>query len=214
MVGIFSIAMAYLESAVVVYLRQIYGIKDLLTDLPTRPDRFTLIETGREICTLAMLAAIGWLAGHRWQGKIGYALIAFGVWDIFYYVWLRIFIGWPTSLTDWDILFLLPLPWWGPVYSPIVIASLMIIWGVIFVVRANNNIIVRFPVYYWTLLCFSLLLALFVFMKDAVYALPGGAEALWHVRPTVFDWPFFLLSMAGIVFLTFKIARDKPKSRL
>jgi len=33
------------------------------------------------------------------------------------------------SLLDWDILFLLPLPWWGPVLAPVLIALLMIVWG-------------------------------------------------------------------------------------
>jgi hypothetical protein len=55
--------------------------------------------------------------------------LAFGVWDIFYYVFLKVLTGWPHSLMDWDILFLLPLPWWGPVIAPVSIAVLMILWG-------------------------------------------------------------------------------------
>ena len=39
--------------------------------------------------------------------------------------------GWPRSLFDWDVLFLLPLPWWGPVLAPVSIAVLMIVWGTI-----------------------------------------------------------------------------------
>ena len=124
-VGVFAIAMAYVESAVVVYLRALYGIEDLLLDMPELPDQYTLIELGREACTLVMLVTIGWVAGRRWQDRFGYTIIAFGLWDIFYYVWLVVFIGWPKSLLDWDFLFMIPLPWWGPVLSPILIALLL-----------------------------------------------------------------------------------------
>ena len=72
----------------------------------------------------------GWnLGGPHWRSRLGYAAIAFGVWDIFYYVFLKMMCGWPHSLVDWDILFLIPLPWWGPVLAPVLIASLMIAWG-------------------------------------------------------------------------------------
>ena len=69
------------------------------------------------------------LAGRTWRSRLGYAALAFGVWDIFYYVFLKVICGWPHSLLDWDILFLLPLPWWGPVLAPVSIALLMILWG-------------------------------------------------------------------------------------
>ena len=73
----------------------------------------------REAATLVMLLAVGMLAGADVAPRLGYTAIAFGVWDIFYYVFLRVIGGWPRSLFDWDILFLLPLPWWGPVLAPV-----------------------------------------------------------------------------------------------
>ncbi|MBW2560401.1 MAG: hypothetical protein JRE40_06050, partial [Deltaproteobacteria bacterium] len=99
-VGVFAGAMAYLEAAVVIYLRALYGIEDLLRDIPLAPDRYTPVEIGREMATLVMLALIGWIAGHRRQDRIGYALFAFGLWDIFYYGWLLILTGWPETLLD------------------------------------------------------------------------------------------------------------------
>ena len=74
-----------------------------------------------------MLAAVGMLAGRTRHARVGYTAIAFGVWDIVYYVFLRLIGGWPRSLLDWDVLFLLPLPWWGPVLAPVFIAMLMIV---------------------------------------------------------------------------------------
>ena len=32
--------------------------------------------------------------------------------------------GWPETVLDWDILFLLPLPWWGPVIAPVCALSM------------------------------------------------------------------------------------------
>ena len=69
----------------------------------------------------------------------GYTAIAFGVWDIFYYVFLKIIYDWPKSLFDWDILFLLPLPWWGPVLAPVCIAALMIVWGTLVTLDAVRD---------------------------------------------------------------------------
>jgi len=76
-----------------------------------------------------MLVTLGMLAGRTRRAQLGYTAVAFGVWDIFYYVFLRLIGDWPRSLFDWDILFLIPLPWWGPVLAPVCIASLMIVWG-------------------------------------------------------------------------------------
>jgi len=130
-VSAFSIAMAYLEAAVVVYLRRVYGISDLILQVPPFDAQIAAIEVGRELATLVMLLCIGWIAGETLQSKVAFAFITFGLWDIFYYVWLRVFIGWPQSILEPDLLFLIPLPWWGPVLAPVLIALLMVIGGIL-----------------------------------------------------------------------------------
>ena len=175
-VGLFAIAMAYLESAVVVYLRAVYGIEDLLRDMPLMPDQYTLIEIGREAATLVMLAMIGWIAGRRWQDRVGYAIFSFGLWDVLYYAWLVIFIGWPKTLLDWDLLFLIPLPWWGPVVSPLLIALMMVIGGGAAVLKAERGETLRFTLVEWSVAGASMLLALYVFMLDALHALQGESR--------------------------------------
>src|ERR1051326_1970934 len=129
-VVVFAIAMAWVESAVVYYLRtMIHRIN------PYQANPLPIIgglgpaEMVREAATLVMLFTIGVLAGKTWRSRLGYSAFAFGVWDIFYYVFLKVMCDWPKSLLDWDILFLLPLPWWGPVLAPVLIALLMIVWG-------------------------------------------------------------------------------------
>ena len=199
-VGLFAAAMAYIESAVVVYLRALYGIDDLLRDLPPLPDQYTLIEVGREAATLVMLATVGWIAGRRWQDRIGYAVFAFGAWDILYYAWLVVFIGWPGGLLDWDILFLIPLPWWGPVLSPMLIASLLVAGGALAVVRAERDQVLGFTPVDWGVAAGGAVLALYLFMADALRALPGGIEAVSQARPTQFNWPLFLIALLAMAF--------------
>jgi hypothetical protein len=157
------------------------------------------IELVREVATLLMLATTGMLAGRRWRARVGYAAIAFGVWDILYYVFLRIISGWPASLFDWDLLFLVPLPWWGPVLAPVCIASLMIVWGTLVTQWPDRVPATRFTRTWWRVSGAGIVLALGVFMTDAIRALPGGAGAVRRMLPTAFNWPVFgaaLLLMA------------------
>ena len=136
MIVLFSIAFAWVESAVVVYLREIYFGGDFNFPLIVVwmegkhvIDPLVRIEFGREIATLVMLAAAGWLAGKNGLQKLCYFMVSFGIWDIFYYIWLYVMVGWPDSLMTWDLLFFVPLPWVGPVITPVIIALTMIAAG-------------------------------------------------------------------------------------
>src|SRR5580765_5273087 len=106
---IFAIAMAWLEAASVYYLRTLV---DRLQPYQVNPlpmaGVLAPVELVREGATLLMLLAAGTLAGSTWTTRLGFTAIAFGVWDIFYYVFLKTICGWPVSLLDWDVLFLLP----------------------------------------------------------------------------------------------------------
>lgn len=194
---IFAIAMAWVESAVVFDLRTFVNRIE-----PYQPDPLPLVgklgpvELVREFATLVMLFTVGVLAGKTWRARCGYMLLAFGVWDIFYYIFLKVMCGWPHSLLDWDILFLLPLPWWGPVLSPVLIAVLMIVWGTIAsqseppVAPAISSWIV------WLGCCVGVVLALFVFMTDVLRVSDQGVPVIRKVLPTYFNWPLFLVALA------------------
>src|SRR5688572_12032177 len=120
----FALAMAWMEAATVVYLRTLVDRIDPYQPLPLprQHDELAVTELIRELATLVMLGCAGWLAASDWRKRFGYFIIAFAVWDIFYYVGLYLIAGWPRSPLDWDVLFLLPLPWWGPVIAPTSIA--------------------------------------------------------------------------------------------
>ncbi|MBW1914198.1 MAG: hypothetical protein JRI86_04595, partial [Deltaproteobacteria bacterium] len=129
---IFSIAFAWVESSVVVYLREIYfnGAFNFplvinWVDGGQAYDPLMGIELGREAATIIMLGAMGCIAGKNRLQKFSFFIISFGIWDIFYYVWLKVMVNWPENLMTWDILFLLPLPWVGPVITPVLIALAM-----------------------------------------------------------------------------------------
>ncbi len=195
-VALFAIAMAYLESAVVVYLRDLYDIEDIATDIPAFERTTGYIEIGREAATMFMLLFVGWIAGRNFQTRIAFAFLAFGVWDIFYYFWLWVFIGWPTSPFDLDLLFLIPLPWWGPVLSPILIAFLMVGGGVAAVIRDEAGHVVRPQWQDWTALVLGTLIVLYTFMADGLAAMPVGPEDLAEVQPTDFKWLVYLVGFA------------------
>ncbi|MBL8046231.1 MAG: hypothetical protein JNL09_06805 [Anaerolineales bacterium] len=135
LVALFAIAMAWMESATVFYLRaKLERLEPNQTNPLPHPApvgvlSFGNIEITREAATLTMLLIVGWLAGRNTRTRWAYRLVAFGVWDVFYYVFLWPMSGWPRTLWDWDVLFLIPLPWWGPVLAPVLIALLMVLGG-------------------------------------------------------------------------------------
>jgi hypothetical protein len=148
-------------------------------------------ELAREAATLLMLMTVGWLAGRKWRTRLAYWLIAFGVWDIFYYVFLKTLTGWPQSLFSWDVLFLLPLPWWGPVFAPVSVALLMILWGTLMCgeEEPGEGLCLNRKVYGLNLAGIGL--ALYVFMADSIRVLGEGREILRTLLPTKFNWPLF-----------------------
>jgi len=198
---LFSVAMAYLESAVVVYLRAMYGIKDLLRDTPLLADPYTIIEIGREASTLVMLFLIGLIAGNTWQKRIGYSIFAFAIWDIFYYVWLFLFIQWPKSLFEWDILFLIPLPWWGPVITPILISLLLIAVSYLLIIEVKFKI----TSFDWIIFCLSIIIILFTFMEDSIKLILSGGSNLNEARPTDFNWILFLIAYISMIITSIKV---------
>jgi len=133
---LFAAAMGYMESAVVVYLRALYypaGFHIITQEsLKAVPLKILLIEAGREFATIVMLTSLSMLAERKnILKRIAYFLFAFSIWDIFYYVWLRILIGWPETLFTNDVLFLIPRPWLAPVLVPIVISISLIVISLI-----------------------------------------------------------------------------------
>jgi hypothetical protein len=138
----FGIAFAYIESAVVVYLRAIFyqdGFNFPLTAFEEIAGfgPYLVTEIGREAATLVLMFTASYMLGRNLRRRIAYFLTIFAVWDIFYYVWLKVLIDWPASILDWDVLFLMPAVWAGPVLAPIITSlTMLVIASVLFSSRA------------------------------------------------------------------------------
>jgi len=211
-VVLFALAMAWMESATVFYLRTLVGRVDPYQVAPLPPHKLLgNVELIRELATLVMLFTVGWLAGREFRTRFSYMLIAFGVWDIFYYVFLAVMGPWPRSVMDWDVLFLIPLPWWGPVLAPCMIAALMVAGGTL-VTQFDDGAGPLWPSNKLVALNWAgILLALYVFMEHAIHVLPQGEAALRGVLPTKFNWPLFALAlvlmMVSLVELSWRVWR-------
>ncbi len=142
----YAVGMGYVEAAVVVYLRKLFyphgffiaervGFPFLkfsanVPELNPLDAHTLAVEVGREVATMLMLAMVGWLGGAGRRSRWGHFLVAFAVWDLTYYGWLRLLIGWPESLATTDVLFLIPCPWIAPVWLPMLASCGMIATGV------------------------------------------------------------------------------------
>jgi hypothetical protein len=209
-VAVFAAAMGYAEAAAVLYIRVLHGGVDPVARAPTPPDLALLTaEVGREAATIAMLAALAALAGRRWAGRWGSFLLAFGVWDLTYYVFLALLSGWPASPLDWDILFLIPLPWWGPVLAPTLIAALMVVSGAVLLLRESAGERPAFDQRAAAIGVAGALVCLFTFMADALASLLVGEPPPRRPSPGGFNWLLFGVGYAALArgFLGTALAR-------
>ncbi len=186
---IFVAAFAYVESSVVVYLRAIYFPEGFAFPFQAVPDKLALIEVGREACTILILIGAGVLMGAgRWERFLWFC-IAFGVWDILYYFWLYVFIGWPDSLMALDILFLIPVAWLSPVLAPILISASMIAASLWLLRLEARGMKLSFPWPLWALAMAGGLVCILSFTLDYTSILEGR-------MPDPFQWPLFLSGLA------------------
>ena len=200
---LFAISFGYVEAAVVVYLRTLYEplrrphasdgaegelfpliTQDRLRTQPPAISRLLPAEVGREAATLLMLAGAAMAAAAERRLWLPAFAIAFGVWDLFFYVFLKVLTGWPRSLLTWDVLFLIPVPWASPVLAPVLVSLTLIVCGVVAFQR---------PVHWRGVHSAGLGLAagliLFSFMADYRNLMAGG-------MPAPFGWWVFALGEA------------------
>ena len=141
---VFAAAFAYIESAVVVYLRVIFHPNGFTFPLAPFTDteqgrQMLAVEVGREAATIVVILTSSMLFARARQQTAAYFLVIFAVWDIFYYIWLKVLIGWPASIMDWDILFLIPVPWASPVLYPVLASIVMFLMGTAILYRTSDR---------------------------------------------------------------------------
>ena len=137
---IFSAAFGFLEAAVVVYLRELWYPQGFSFPIKLVSGRIITAEYWREAATLIMIFSAACIAGKTRLQRFAYFMLIFGVWDIIFYVSLKTLINWPASILEYDLLFLLPAPWTGPVLAPVIISASMITAGIIIIKFIDHGI--------------------------------------------------------------------------
>ena len=194
---LFAVTMAYLESAVVVYLRGLYYPDGFEFPLVIILDRMAAIEIGREAATLLMLLAVAALSGATVWERFAFVCFTFGVWDISYYIWLWVFLGWPPSLLTMDVLFLIPVPWIGPVLAPVIVSLCLVAAAIVILHLEKRGARYGLAATAWIPAIAGGILVLLAFMIDFRVALRGD-------MPPPFRWWLFAagigLGMAALLF--------------
>ncbi len=209
--SIFSVAMGYLECAVVIYLRKIYYPEGFDFPLKTIETDIGIVEIIREAATLVMLVGAGLLAGRTKTERFGFFLYSFAIWDIFYYLFLKLLIGWPDSLLTWDILFLIPVTWVGPVVAPVINSLSMIAMALLINYFTDKNLSTEIKKGEWAMLIFgSLVLILsytldymrFMVENSELTSLPEGSAMIEKSSgyiPQSFPWWLFIIGQTILI---------------
>ena len=199
----FGISFGYVEAAVVTYLRpQFDAARAAVTAKDSGRDLFPLLtrqqvkaagpemvrmlgtEVVREAATLFMLGAVAAAAGSSFRQWFAFFMLAFGTWDISYYAFLKVLLDWPKSLLTWDILFLIPVPWSGPVLAPSLVAVTMVGTALVYLWRESSGRSIRLRVVHWFCAAAGALLVFAAFIWDYRKVMAGG-------MPNPFNWPLF-----------------------
>jgi hypothetical protein len=184
--SLFAISMGFLETSVVVYLRKLYYPSGFQFPLVHIPNDIAGVEILREAATISMLLLAGILAGSNASSRFAFFLYSFAVWDLFYYVFLRLLLHWPDSLYTWDILFLIPVPWTGPVLAPCLLSLTMIVLAVAILILSTKGYDTKIRAGEWTLLAVGSLTVIWSFCSDYIRALNAHFISSVNQNPSVF----------------------------
>ena len=211
---LFSIAMGFLEASVVVYLRQLYYPEGFSFPLKIMALDALSVEYLREFSSLVMLFSLAIIAGRNFHERFAYFLLCFGIWDIFYYIWLKVLLNWPQSLLTWDILFLIPVIWAGPVLAPVLCAVTMVGIGSSILSFQQKGYRVRITILEWLLLFIGGCIILITFLWEYFMIIIQGGflsriatlatdpyfkQVIAEHIPASFNWHLFMIG-EGFIF--------------
>lgn len=202
--SLFAFAMAQLEATVVVYLRELFYPEGFAFPLVIIEGRIAAIEIGREASTMLMLVAVAVLSSDdRWRRWAAF-LFTFGLWDLFYYLWLWLMLRWPTRWLEWDVLFLIPLPWLGPWIAPAIIALVMVAAALGIELLRDRGRPILVTRAEWAVVLASAIALLVIFMLDAGAVVSGE-------MPGPFPWPAYGLCLLLATGATLRAARRSAR---
>lgn len=226
----FSIAMGYLETSVVVYLRKLYYPDGFGFPLKEVSPDIAITEFWREAATIVMLIGAGVMAGRNRQQRFVFFLYCFAIWDIFYYVFLYVLLGWPQSIFTWDILFLIPVPWVGPVLCPVLVSLTMIAVALVTLYGQSKGNSGKFVSRERAMLLGGCAIILVSFMWDyfRYVQLHGNGNTIWSLSshkdlfseargyvPTQFNWLMYwcgqIILIGGVLLYALRMHKYRPQ---
>jgi hypothetical protein len=219
-----AVSMAFVESSVVIYLRELYYPAGFAFPMVPMPGKIAITEFLREIATLIMLLAMGFLGGKNALQRFAWFIYSFAVWDLFYYVFLKLVLNWPLSWFTWDVLFLIPVVWTGPVVAPVIVSLTMIMlaFTLLFFDRRSEQLIINKPVFFLVILGSVLIFLSFIwdftgflhrqYSLAAMLDLKTASQALNLYTPVSYNW-FLLLAGEAAVFSGIMIIIFKNRKR-
>ncbi|MEO5572729.1 MAG: hypothetical protein ABIT08_07060 [Bacteroidia bacterium] len=217
---LFSIAMGYMESAIVVYLRKIYYPDGFNFPLTPIEAKIGLTEILREAATLLMLLTIGIVAGKTKLQRFTFFIFCFGIWDIFYYVFLKVLLDWPRNIFDWDILFLIPVPWVGPVIAPCILSLTMIVIAILF---TSYERYLKLKISDWIMFSAGSLVIIFSFIYDYIRIIFTSTNSennkmilseMNNYVPENYHWWIFVAGESILIITLFFILKRRTKNSI
>ncbi|MBK5279460.1 MAG: hypothetical protein JJE09_11425 [Bacteroidia bacterium] len=212
--------MGFLETAIVVYLRALYYPNGFMFPLSIMDPQIGVIEIVREAATIIMLSTVGILAGRSTNQRFAFFLATFAIWDIFYYVFLKVFLGWPESFLTWDILFLIPVPWIGPVLAPCMISTTMLILAVVLVYRDAQNTSYRLSLLEWIFLFVGSFVVVASWTMDFLSynvdsaTTNSNTSAIATYIPLSYNWYLFCIGEVLLLIATYLFWKRTSKTRI
>jgi len=195
--AIYALAMGLVEAAIVIHLRHLYYPDNPLVIFPVRllGNADLALELARELATVLMVAAVAALAARGALRVFAAFLFVFGLWDLGYYFWLKVFLGWPVDWLEWDTLFLIPWAWLGPWLAPALVALLFVVWGAGVLGSGRAGPLARGGL---ATFAAGAALALVAFLQPATGAILHGLEGFRGFVPGGFWWALFWPGLAGM----------------
>ena len=206
---VFSIAFGYIEAAVVVYLREIFHPDGFTFPMnafgaDATSVRLLMTEIGREAATIVLIFTGAWLFGRNRQQRFAYFLVIFAIWDIFYYVWLKVLLDWPATIMDWDVLFLIPVTWASPVFYPVLVAMTLFVFAVVILCCSSFARPIRTSLWDWLAFFLSALIIVESFCIGGVHITEPDYASYFHL------WLFSVGYLLGVATFLVCLVKSGP----
>jgi len=218
--------MGFFESSIVVYLREIYYPEGFSFPLNPIDQKIAGTEFLREFFSLVMIVSVAAMAKRYFYGRFANFLFIFAIWDIFYYIFLKIILGWPASLATWDILFLIPVPWTSPVIAPIIISLIMLTLSFVIYHFYQKTHSFEIKVREWIILVGGAVIIFVAFVLDYFKFFFAHYNKYEHLefqeqleiltreyQPDSFNWPVYIIGVLVLISSVVLIYKTNSKMK-